>query len=206
LTIEGVAAHLQGTYVLAEVIHTLSAEDGYLCTFSTEPPRPVERSRATVATLGRVSRVDDPRGLGRVRVSLLGLGEVETDWTQVVALGAGGKKGFIVLPDAGDLVLVALIQGDPSRAVVLSSLFGDAGAPDPGVEGDEVRRFSLLTAGGNRLVLDDAARVLRIVDSAGSRFELGPKQVTVSSKVPLTIEAPGQSMVLRAKTIDFERG
>jgi phage protein D len=206
VTLEGVAPLVAGTYVLAEVIHTINPESGYLCAFSTEPPASAHRSRATITTLGRVSRVDDPQALGRVRVSLATFGDVETDWIQVAALGAGAKKGFMILPDTGDLVLVAFIDGDPSHAVVLGGLFGGAGASDPGVEGREVRRYSLLTAGGNQIVLDDVRRTLRMVDAEGSHVELGPLGVSVSSKVALTIEAPGQTMVLRAKTIDFERG
>jgi uncharacterized protein involved in type VI secretion and phage assembly len=149
--------------------------------------------------------VDDPQGLGRVRASLVAFGDAETDWMQVAALGAGAKKGLMILPDTGDLVLVAFIHGDPAQGVVLGGLFGEVGASDPGVEGTEVRRFSLLTAGGNRLVLDDANRELRIADATGSELTLSPNGVRLASKVPLTLDASGQAMVFRANTIDFER-
>ena len=37
----------------------------------------------------------------------------------VVSAGAGSGKGFAILPDVGDQVLVLLIGGDPSQGVVL---------------------------------------------------------------------------------------
>jgi phage baseplate assembly protein V len=154
--------------------------------------------------LGKVSAVDDPEGLGRVRVRLPAFGDIETGWIQVLGVGAGARKGLSILPDTDDQVLVSLVRGDLGQAIVLGGLYGDAN-PDPGVEGGSVRRFSLQTAGGQRLFFDDQRRTVRISDAAGSHLELGPDGVALHSKVPLTIEAPGQSLVFRASTIDFER-
>ena len=59
----------------------------------------------------------------------------------------------------GDRVLV-LLQGDPSRGIVVAGLWGPDGPPDPGFDGGRVRRGSLRTAGGLRLDLSrrDLAR------------------------------------------------
>jgi len=200
----GVADRLAGTYVLTEVVHTIDPETGYLSAISSRPPPPLVHSGAMGMALGKVSTVDDPEGLGRVRVRLPAFGDIETGWLQVLGVGAGAKKGLCVLPDTDDQVLVALFRGDLGQAIVLGGLYGDAN-PDPGVEGGNVRRFSLQTAGGQRLFFDDKRRTLQISDAKGSHFEIGPKGVSLHSKVPLTIEAPGQSLVFRASTIDFER-
>ncbi len=202
--VTGVADRLAGTYLLTEVVHTLDPETGYLATISSRPPPPLVRPRAMEIALGKVSAVDDPDGLGRVRVRLPAFGGIETGWLQVLGLGAGAKKGLIVLPDTDDQVLVALVRGELDHAIVLGGLYGDAN-PDPGVEGGNVRRFSLQTAGGQRLFFDDQRRTLRISDAEGSHFEIGPDRVSLHSRVPLTIEAPGNALVFRASTIDFER-
>lgn len=200
----GVADRLAGTYILTEIVHTIDPETGYLSAISSSPPPPSVRPGPMGMALGRVSSVDDPEGLGRVRVRLPAFGGIETDWLQVLGVGAGAKKGLCILPDTEDQVLISLIGGDLAQAIVLGGLYGDAN-PDPGVENGNVRRFSLQTAGGQRMFFDDKRRTLRISDAEGSHFEIGPDGVSLHSKVPLTIEAPGNSLVFRASTIDFER-
>jgi phage baseplate assembly protein V len=202
--VTGVADRLAGTYVLTEVVHTIDPETGYLAAISTSPPPPRARPAGMVMALGTVSTVDDPEGLGRVRVRLPAFGDIETGWLQVLGVGAGAKKGLSILPDTGDQVLIALIRGELGQAIVLGGLYGDAN-PDPGVEDGGVRRFSLQTAGGQRLVFDDKRRTLQISDAKGSRLEIGPDGVALHAEVPLTIEAPGNRLVFRASAIDFER-
>jgi phage protein D/phage baseplate assembly protein gpV len=203
--ITGVADRLAGTYVLTEVVHTIDPDTGYLAAISTCPPPPRARGGGAMAmALGEVSTADDPEGLGRVRVRLPAFGGIETGWLQVLGVGAGAKKGLSILPDTDDHVLVALVRGDLGQAIVLGGLYGDAN-PDPGVEDGGVRRFSLQTAGGQRIFFDDKRRTLQISDAAGSHLQIGPEGVALHSKVPLTIEAPGNRLVLRASAIDFER-
>jgi phage baseplate assembly protein gpV len=204
--VRGVADRLAGTYILTEVVHTIDPETGYLAELSSSPPPPAARAGAGAVeiALGEVSTVDDPEGLGRVRVRLPALGGLETGWLQVLGLGAGAGKGLSILPDTGDQVLVALVAAARGQAIVLGGLYGDAHF-DPGVEGGGVRRFSLQTAGGQRLFFDDERRTLRIADAEGSHFEIGPGGVSLHAAVPLTIEAPGQPLVFRASSIDFER-
>ncbi|HWU89447.1 MAG TPA: contractile injection system protein, VgrG/Pvc8 family, partial [Kofleriaceae bacterium] len=81
--IVGVADRLAGTYLLTEVVHTIDPETGYLAALSSFPPPPLlMRSGATAIALGKVSTVDDPEGLGRVRVRLPAFGGIETGWLQ----------------------------------------------------------------------------------------------------------------------------
>jgi len=215
--ISGVADRLAGAYVLTEVVHTVDPDAGYLVTLSTRPPAelaapaglavpavPAGREAAPGLALGQVSAVDDPDGFGRVRVRLPAFGDLETGWLQVLGAGAGAHKGLAILPDTGDAVLIALVGGELGQAIVLGGLYGEA-HPDPGIEGGRVRRYSLQTAGGQRLVLDDERRALKITDAAGSRLELGPDGVTLHAEAPLTIEAPGRALVFRAASIDFEK-
>jgi phage baseplate assembly protein gpV/phage protein D len=205
IRITGVAARLAGSYVLTEVTHTVDPELGYLTQLASAPPPPSPRADGPgTMALGRVSSVDDPDRLGRVRVRLPAFGGLETGWLQVLGAGAGAKKGLCILPDTDDQVLVSLVRGDLGQAIVLGGLYGDAN-PDPGVEGGSVRRFSLQTAGGQRLYFDDQRRTLRLADAKGSYFELGPEGVIVHAAVPLTIEAPGKRLVFRAAAIDFEK-
>lgn len=205
VTLRAVPERLAATYVVTEAVHTVSA-DGYLTRFTTEPPRlPAPVPATTVTTLAVVTDVDDPAGLGRVRVTLPAHGDVDLGWFAVVCPGAGKGRGVVALPDVGDTVAVAYPHRDPANGVVLGSLFGTVAPPDPGVVGGRVRRWSLRTAGGQSVVLDDAAKTLRVENDEGSFMELGPGQARLHCETDLVIDAPGKSLTIRASSVEFER-
>ncbi len=209
VVVAGVTPALAGRYVLAVVTHTVDPERGYLAEFSTAPPEPLPRPAASTPAslaLGRVSRVDDPRGAGRVCAELPAQGGLETDWLEVLCPGAGPAKGLVALPDVDDRVLLLAPGADFAQAVVLGGFYGATGPPDAGVEGGRVERFTFTTAAGQRVALDGAGRRVWIEDGAGSSIELGPEKVTLHAAADLTLEAPGRRLVLRAERIDFERG
>lgn len=220
--LSGVAKGLEGRYVLAEVIHTIDRQQGFVSAINTAPPRPRPRAKGVLTTPGRVTQVDDPEKLGRVKVVLPNYAEVETDWLEVVVPGAGVGKGLIALPDIDDQVLVLLIQEDPAQGVVLGGLYGLNNPPDAGVEGGRTRRFSFLTPGGQKISLDDVKKTVRVENSAGefvrlspgrarlgnqggSFVELTPDLCRLHAKTDLEIEAPGKTVVIRGQLINFER-
>lgn len=200
--VTGTAPDVEGTYVLTETTHTLDGS-GYLVELSTVPPASHPADGAAVATLGRVTSADDPDGLGRVRVTLPGYGGVETDWREVVTAGAGGGKGLVALPDVDDRVLLLLPHGDPAAAVVLGGLFGDRAPTEPAVAGGAVRRWSMRTPAGQRVLLDDEAGSVAVANAGGSSVVLGTDRVTVHAATDLVVEAPGRTMTMRADRIEL---
>ena len=220
--ISGVAESLTGRYVLTTVRHVIDHHGGYICEIDTSPPGPGKRSRAAASTLGVVSQIEDPDGMGRVRVVLPNYGGVETSWLQVVVPGAGPDKGLIALPDVDDQVLVLLLNEDPDQAVVLGGLYGVGGPPDAGVEDGAVRRYTFTTPGAQRIRLDDgeetiqiensngdfiqlAPQEVRLGDSQGSLIELTPGRCRIHSAADLEIGAPGKKVTISGQSIDFER-
>ncbi len=219
--VEGVAAPLAGRYVLTAVTHVIDRQQGFVSEIDSRPPAAGVRAHAAGTTLARVTQVEDPEGLGRVRVMLPNYGEVETNWLGVVVPGAGMGKGVIALPEVDDRVLVLFVNGDPAQAVVLGGLYGTQSPPDAGVEDGAVRRYTVVTPGGQRVQLDDARETVRIEnsdgdflqlspdelrmgDSNGSLIELTPSRCLIHAATRLEIEAPGQSVVIRGHSIDFE--
>ncbi|AEB45876.1 phage baseplate assembly protein V [Micromonospora maris] len=200
----GVAEAVAGTYVLTEVVHTLDA-DGHLTRFSTVPPPapPAGPPAPAVVTLGTVTDVADPDGLGRVRVELPAYGGADAGWLGVLCPGAGRGKGLVALPDPHDSVLVALPGGEPASGIVLGSLFGAVEPYDAGIDDGRARRWSLRTAGGQQVVIDDVARSLRLSTDAGSWLELTPDLATLHAATDLVLSAPGRAMVVRARSVDF---
>jgi phage baseplate assembly protein gpV len=201
--LQGVAPGLTGRYVLTEVTHIIDAEKGFVSEISTTPAAPAVRPKGTIMTLGVVTRVSDPEKLGRIQVSLPAYDDVETDWMNVLTIGVGAKKGVVMLPDVGDEVLVLCAKEDPAHGVVLGGLCGK-GPPDSGVEGDAVKRFAWLTPGGQLVRLDDAKKSLRLENADGSYLEITPQKVSLHSQANIEIEAPGRSILIRGKAINFE--
>jgi len=200
----GLAAELEGRYVLTAVTHRFDSEHHYVTEITTRPPSPAPRSPCASLFLGVVTRVNDPEGLARVKVSLPACGDLETDWMQVLTPGGGAGKGLMALADVGDQVLVICAQGDPAQGIVLGGLYGAHGSPDSGVEGEAVKRYTLLTPGGQRVRLDDQKKLIRLENSEGSFVELRPDQVVIHAAAGLRIEAPGQTIAIRGRAINFE--
>lgn len=201
--VRGPAPDVAGTYLLTATTHTVDAS-GYLVELSTQPPaRGRTAEDATAATLAQVTAVDDPDGLGRVRVALPAYADVETDWREVVVPGAGAGKGIVALPDVDDRVLVLLPQGDPAAAIVLGGLYGEGSPVDPGIVGRAVRRWSLVTPGGQRVLLDDEHDRVTVANDSGSTVMLTPDKVTIHAACDLDIQAPGHTMTLRANRIEM---
>ncbi|MFN2130944.1 MAG: phage baseplate assembly protein V [Anaerolineae bacterium] len=209
VAVQGVDERLAGRYVLTEVRHAIDHRKGFVSELSTLPPvlsGQGERAGASEHALGIVTAVSDPERLGRVRVSLPGYGDVETEWMHVVSAGAGRNKGMVVLPDVGDRVLVLLPHGEPGAGVVMGGLYGMGGPADSGVEGGRTRRYTLQTPGGQRVVLDDGRQAIRLEDSSGNVVELTPEVVRIHAATDLELEAPGRKVVIRGDQIDFQRG
>jgi phage baseplate assembly protein gpV len=139
-----------------------------------------------------------------VRISLPALGDLDVGWLGVLCLGAGPNKGLVVLPDVGDRVVVALAHQSPAEGVVLGSLFGTVAPPDPGVSGNAVQRWSMHTADGQSIVVDDGEHRIRLENRAGSFVELSPDVLRLHATTDLMIDAPGHAMTVRAASIDFE--
>ena len=128
--VTGAGRRFSGRHVLTAVEHRIDGVRGFVSELSSEPPSiPRTASEGAEAAWGKVTRVDDPEGLGRVRVQLPAHGDLESGWWQVVCPAAGPDKGFVSLPEVDDHVLVLLLGGDAARGVVLGGLFGTTSSP-----------------------------------------------------------------------------
>jgi phage protein D/phage baseplate assembly protein gpV len=203
--VTGVAAPVAGTYVLTSVTHTIDQRMGFVSEVSSTPPVPQERARAAAVTPAEVTAVDDPDGLGRIRVKLSAYEDTETEWMEVVVPGAGNGKGLVALPDVGDRVLLICAHEDPAEGVILGGVYGPGSPPDDGVQGGAIRRYTLRLPGGQYIQLDDEHKTIHLENSDGSVVELAPDKVRLHAATDLEIEAPGHKIVIRGQSIDFEK-
>jgi phage protein D/phage baseplate assembly protein gpV len=205
VSVEGVAPAFSGDYQVTEAVHTVDAQRGYLTSFDTEPPPPLAALTAPAVAPGIVEQVDDPENLGRVSVSLPTLPSVETGWMRVLLPAVGERAGLVALPSKGDEVLVLFPSGDPAAGVVLGGLFAGGDGPDFGVVDGKVQRYSWRTREGQILELDEAEHRIRLTIPNGSAITLGQDRLTIRSATDLEIAAPGRTIVIKAKAVDFQR-
>lgn len=136
LKITGVPLPFAGNWTITSARHVFDRNDGgYRTQFqvSGRQDRSLLALSAPGATggpdhvpgvvCGLVTDVNDPLGLGRVKVILPWLSpDYETDWAPVSQLGASDKAGAMFLPGPRDQVLVAFEHGDLRRPYVLGSV------------------------------------------------------------------------------------
>lgn len=160
---------------------------------------------------------NDPEALGRVRLAFAWSDEgSESTWARVSTFMAGEERGFYFIPEVGDEVLVAFLQGDTQYPVVIGTLW-NADAMPPQVEsndnndmgkirsrsGHEIvfddneeggTKLEISSAGGHKVVLDDR--------DGGSKIEIlsaSGQHIVLDDNNGITIEeSSGSSLALRA--------
>ena len=140
--VSGVGQKFSGTYRVASATHVLRGGSVYETHFANSAAHTLlgavaaDRGSATPnfgshIALGIVTNNQDPQNLGRVRVRYPALGpDAEGAWARIATIGAGNARGVLMLPVAGDEVLVAFEHDDTTRPYVLGALFNGQAAPD----------------------------------------------------------------------------
>lgn len=165
--------------------------------------------------LAHVTDVADPQGLARVQVRLHGADAVDGQdlpvWAGLICAGAGADRGSYWVPDVGDLVVVAFVQGDARFPVVLGGLWNGNAAPPESMDGgarnnlkvmrsrngvkvtlddaDGQEQLILETPGGCKLTLKDGPGSCELVDSNGNSLKLETAGVTVTAAAQVKVEA-----------------
>ena len=204
--VTGLADEQCGRYLLTQVTHRLDSQLGFVSELDTALPLKPPRPRGTIATLGVVTQVDDPDGMGRVRVKLPTYNDLESDWLQVVSSAAGVNKGLIALPGVEDNVLVLFVRENPAQGMILGGIYGPYAPYDAGVADGNVKRYTLRTPEGHFIRLDDEHKTVRLEDSHGNYVEMTPEKVTLFADCDLELRAPGRNIVIRGGHIDFQSG
>jgi phage protein D len=160
----------------------------------TNGKTPSEWSRLHGVVTGEVTNVSDGTDQGRVKLSFPWLSETyESDWVRVVQAGAGKERGFVVVPEVNDEVLVAFEHGDIRRPYVLGGLYNGVDAPRLG-DGFIDREAGIVRARG--FVSRKGHSIVFLDDDGDERIDLltGDESVRVSldqSKTTISIQSNG---------------
>ncbi len=109
--------------------------------------------------LARVVAVNDPSGIGRVQVRLLGFDGPDSQdaslWARVAVPFAGDNRGSFFIPDVDDEVLITFVNGDSRQPIVIGSLWnGSAAVPETlGGGGESIDRWTITGKAGTRIAI-----------------------------------------------------
>jgi uncharacterized protein involved in type VI secretion and phage assembly len=126
-----------------------------------------------------------------------------TDWITVMSPDAGGSgekvaknRGFVFIPEVGDLVMVGFRNQHPDVPFVMGSLHhGDIASG--GGQGNSNK--SLTTRSGSTLTLDDEAHTATLMTSPDARLHLdNAGHVTIRAKTSFTVQCGESSLEMKA--------
>jgi type VI secretion system secreted protein VgrG len=184
-----------GEYIITHITHEISSQgttytnhfeaipkDAAIPPLSSSPDPP-----ACEMQTGEVVENNDPKGMGRVRVQFIWQKELsgndaKTPWIRVASPQGGGSKGFYILPEKEDQVLVAFDHNNPERPFVLTGMYHGQAKPEH--SHPENYKKVLKTKGGNEIMLDD---------------EKGKESIKIKSPKDIVINAVAGKITLTAK-------
>lgn len=236
VTIDGLGAPFDGKYTVTTSRHRFDPSTGYTTAFSVTGRQDrtllglasggAHGSRAPAGVVvGVVSDVKDPDQHGRVRLTYPWLSaDYVSDWARTLQAGAGKDRGWTVLPEVGDEVLVGFELQDFGRPVVLGGLFNGvdtmASGPVDLVDGGSgaVNRRSMVSRRGHRIDLldqDGAKEGIRVaskdeklllhLDSVGTTITVhADGKVVVEGSQGITIDASSSDVSVKGGKISLQ--
>jgi phage baseplate assembly protein V len=143
------------------------------------------------AVLGQVAAVDDRTHIGRVAVTVPALGDNYLNWAPVAAPMAGDDRGFWLMPEVGDEVVVVFEQGDVSYPIVIGFLWNGVDRPPS----TSVRERMIRSVNGHTIRLIDSTPTpggskgaIAIEDAHGNQIVLTDGKVAVLSRGVLELK------------------
>ena len=140
---------------------------------------------------GIVEQNVDDRGRVRVRLEWIDARHV-TEWAKVAQIYAGDGFGAYWIPEVGDQVVVAFLDGDLRDPVVVGSLYSQAAVPHA-VRTKKADPKYFRTRGGHLLMMEDAeGRRIELVDLTGKNrvlIDTEANSIAIEAEADVTVDA-----------------
>ncbi|MEN7551267.1 phage baseplate assembly protein V [Rapidithrix thailandica] len=178
-----------GKYIITRVTHVVKNSREYSNKFEGVPhtievPNYFDENAVPSCEEQYAIVVDnhDPKGMSRIRVRFPWQIDGQlSPWLRVATPYAGKGKGFHVLPEINEEVLVGFENGNAEKPFVIGAMFHGQGKSGFGGKGNHKKGF--VTASGNRLEIDDEWGSVTLADSARSRLILdGSNNAAIQSE------------------------
>lgn len=137
--------------------------------------------------VGLVAEMEDPEGLGRIRVTFpMFDSQSQSSWARIATPFASNAAGLFFQPELGDEVLVSFIDGDIRRPYIVGFLYSGENVPP---EEDAAKR-TIKTISGHLMVFDDTEgeESITIEDKNGNKVVMNADGIEVSTDKTLTLK------------------
>jgi uncharacterized protein involved in type VI secretion and phage assembly len=172
-------------------------------------PQDAQSGRIHGVVVGVVTNNQDPDALGRVKMKLPWLSDLdETNWARVVAPMAGKQRGVYFLPEVGDEVLVAFDHGDVRFPYVLGALWNGQDAP-PASNDDGKNNIRLIKSrSGHVIKLNDegGSETIEITDKSQKNsivIDTSKNTITLTTDKDITLSASKGTIKLDAQKVEI---
>jgi uncharacterized protein involved in type VI secretion and phage assembly len=167
---------------------------------SHQPMAAALDQRFDAVVIGLVSDVDDPDGIGRVKITLPWYASGYEEWARVSQMYAGSGFGSTWVPEVGTEVLVAFAHGDMRWPYVMGCLHSDVDTPPQSrTASSDVK--TLRTPAGSELTFDETKGTIDLKTSGGASIKLEEKAgaITLRSAKKIELDAPEITITGSAK-------
>ncbi len=179
-----------GSFILTNIVHYIGQGGDYNNSFEAipvevkiPPLNAMPNPPFCETQLAKVTDVDDEKGLGRVRVKFLWQegSKEKSPWIRVASPYTGKDKGFYIIPEVEDQVLVAFENNNPDKPYVLTGMYNGDAKPEWFDPKNHYKGFK--SKGKNEWKFDDKKEAILIH---------APKEMTLSAGKTITIKTGGK--------------
>lgn len=180
-----------GTYTITSLSHEIYQGGEYSNQFEAVPEEVATPPLTSMATppfceaqLAKVTAVNDDKGLGRVKVKFIwqeGTDEI-SPWIRVASPYTGADKGFYIVPEVGDQVLVAFENNHPDKPYVLTGMYNGKAKPEWFSKDNHLKGFK--SKGQNEWKFDDKEESITLS---------APKAINLNAGKSISINTGGES-------------
>lgn len=172
-------------------------------------------------TLARVTNITDDQNFNRVKCLPIGSeAKEETDWCYVMTPMGGIDRGMFFFPQVDDLVVLAYLDQDVHRPLVLGGFWNTEVTPPYTVQDGVFHEYSIRTPtktelllydeeekqtatlvmpSGTMLRLDDENKKIQLQDKEGENslvMDLEPGEITMKAKSKITLDVGGNQIII----------
>lgn len=157
-----------------------------------------------------VKSTQDPKGLGRVQITLPWIGNKdEMYWAKIATLMTGNNMGTVFYPEKDDEVLVAFEHGDIDSPYIIGALWNKMDKP-PEKNSDGKNNIKMIkTRSGHTIKIDDTEgkEKIEIIDKSEENkicIDSSKKKISIECGGDIELSASKGKIVIKAKEIEIK--
>ncbi len=203
-----------GSFIITMITHDIAQGGDYTNAFEAIPVEVGTPPLSTVPNppfcetqLAKVTDVDDEDSLGRVKVKFLWQegSDEKSPWIRVASPYTGKDKGFYIIPEVDDQVLVGFENNNPDKPYVLTGMYNNDAKPEWFDKKNRYKGFK--SKGKNQWKFDDKNKSILISAPSAITMSAG-KSITINTggkeDSVIKLDAGMGTITVIAKTVNVE--